>query len=73
MLTQEAIAERARDENKSTIKKKLLKPNRITGAPVTYYVRKNKVFVRIDLVSGYFCVEGSKPTYDDLFTFRDLD
>lgn len=54
-------------------KNKLLKSNRKTGASVTYYVRKNKVFVRIDLVSGYFCVEGSKQTYDDLFAFRGLD
>lgn len=31
------------------------------------------MFVGIDLVSGYFYVEGSEEIYDDLFAFRGLD
>ena len=57
--------------NNQCFKEKL--PDEVKPKPVTYYVGENKVFVGIDLVSGYFCVEGSEEIYDDLFAFRGLD
>lgn len=48
-------------------------PDGAEPKPVTYYVGENRVFVGIDLVSGYFYVEGSEEIYDDLFAFRGLD
>ncbi|EAC3456724.1 hypothetical protein VV27_13455 [Listeria monocytogenes] len=41
--------------------------------PMTYTIRDSNIFVGIDLISGYFCVEGSEEVYDDLFAYRGLD
>ncbi|EAD4839125.1 hypothetical protein ARW15_14725 [Listeria monocytogenes] len=41
--------------------------------PVTYTIRDSNIFVGIDLISGYFYVEGSEDVYDDLFAYRGLD
>ncbi|EAH0494297.1 hypothetical protein D3Y79_15270, partial [Listeria monocytogenes] len=34
--------------------------------PMTYTIRDSNIFVGIDLISGYFYVEGSEDVYDDL-------
>ncbi|EAH0639349.1 hypothetical protein D3Y81_14030 [Listeria monocytogenes] len=41
--------------------------------PMTYTIRDSNIFVGIDLISGYFYVEGSEDVYDDLFAYRGLD
>lgn len=41
--------------------------------PMTYTIRDSNIFVGIDLISGYFYVEGSETIYDDLFAYRGLD
>ncbi|ADB68975.1 TPA: hypothetical protein PNM72_001727 [Listeria monocytogenes] len=41
--------------------------------PMTYTIRDSNIFVGIDLISGYFYVEGSEEVYDDLFAYRGLD
>ncbi|EAF7771779.1 TPA: hypothetical protein ACSZA9_14410 [Listeria monocytogenes] len=41
--------------------------------PMTYNIRDSNIFVGIDLISGYFYVEGSEEVYDDLFAYRGLD
>ncbi|EAC8225606.1 hypothetical protein Y419_14715 [Listeria monocytogenes] len=41
--------------------------------PMTYTIRDSNIFVGIDLISGYFYVEGSEEIYDDLFAYRGLD
>ena len=33
----------------------------------------NSIFVGIDLVSGYFCVEGCSLLWDELYAFQGLD
>jgi len=48
-------------------------PDNMQPCPITYHTDEQKVFIGIDLVSGYFCVEGSEQIYDDLFAFRGLD
>lgn len=35
--------------------------------------RGNKIFVGIDIHSGYFCVEGSSMLWDELYAFQGLD
>lgn len=43
--------------------------------PVAFYVdnHKDKVFIGIDLSSGYFLVEGNETLYDELCAFQGLD
>ncbi|MDO5294855.1 MAG: hypothetical protein Q4F05_19140 [bacterium] len=48
-------------------------PKGVMPNPVTYYVGESKVFVGIDLVTGYFYVEGSEKIHDELFAYRGLD
>lgn len=48
-------------------------PDGMLPQPVTYFVGENKVFVGIDLVTGFFTVEGSEKLHDELFAFRGLD
>ena len=57
--------------NNEALKEKL--PQDVFPSPVTYYVGKENVFVGIDLVTGYFCVEGSEEIYNKLFAYRGLD
>lgn len=57
--------------NNHCFREKLLQG--VLPKPVTYYVGENKVFVGIDLISGYFCVEGSQEIWDELLAFRGLD
>jgi hypothetical protein len=47
---------------------------------VTYYVSldsdkvsNQKIFVGIDLITGYYTVEGSESLWDELYAFRGLD
>lgn len=40
--------------------------------PVTYLM-DGQVFIGIDLVTGYICVEGCPKLYYDLFLYRGLD
>ena len=35
--------------------------------------KENKIFVGVDLTSGFFCVEGSSMLWDELCAFRGLD
>lgn len=35
--------------------------------------KENKIFVGVDLVSGFFCVEGSSMLWDELCAFQGLD
>lgn len=57
--------------NNQVFKEKLSRG--VMPSPVTYYVGDDKVFVGIDLVSGYIHVEGSVQLYDELFAYRGLD
>ena len=59
--------------NNEPLKEKL--PQGVFPCPVTYYVGDEKVFVGIDLVTGYFqCEEkGAEKIFDDLFAYRGLD
>lgn len=57
--------------NNECFKEKL--PKGVLPNPITYYVGKSQIFVGIDLISGYFYVEGSNELYDELFAFRGLD
>lgn len=34
---------------------------------------EEKIFVGVDIVSGYFCVEGSSMLWDELYAFQGLD
>jgi len=36
------------------------------------YIRIGRIFVGIDLATGYFCVEGSDRLWDELYAFRGL-
>lgn len=47
---------------------------------VTYYVlldsdkgQKQKIFIGIDLITGYYIVEGNQSLWDELYAFRGLD
>ena len=42
--------------NNEPFKEKL--PQGVSLNPVTYYIEEDKAFIGIDLVTGYFCVEG---------------
>lgn len=53
------------------LKEKL--PQGVLPNPVTYLIEEDKVFIGIDLITGYFCVEGSEKIYNDLFAYRGLD
>ncbi|EEO7553760.1 hypothetical protein G6H54_002229 [Listeria monocytogenes] len=44
----------------------------VNPKPMTYTIRNSNIFVGIDLISGYFCVEGPEEVYDDLFAYRGL-
>lgn len=57
--------------NNEPLKEKL--PQGELPDAVTYYVGDDNVFIGIDLVTGYFCVEGSEKIYDELFVYRGLD
>ncbi len=57
--------------NNKPFKEKL--PQGVSPNPVTYYIEEDKAFIGIDLVTGYFCVEGSEKIYSDLFAYRGLD
>ena len=55
-------------------------PKGVKPDVITYYVSlKNnkascsKVFVGIDLITGYYIVEGSESLWDELYAFRGLD
>ncbi|EAE6297505.1 hypothetical protein BFE06_05390 [Listeria monocytogenes] len=45
----------------------------VNPKPMTYTIRDSNIFVGIDLISGYFYVEGSEEIYNDLFAYRGLD
>ena len=57
--------------NNEPFKEKL--PQGVSLNPLTYYIEEDKAFIGIDLVTGYFCVEGSEKIYNDLFAYRGLD
>lgn len=50
-----------------------------TGAGKALYEKQDlvfsglRIFVGIDLTTGYFCVEGSSDLWDELYAFRGLD
>lgn len=62
-------------------------PENVEPEPISFYVenegkgralykgrnKKNKIFVGLDLATGYFTVEGSERLWNELFLFRGLD
>lgn len=50
-------------------------PSGVKPNPVTYYLdyRSKQVFIGIDLITGYYQVEGSPELHDEICAFQGLD